>query len=157
MSAPLRYARILNGLSFLISRRSAISRRMRAIAWLSNHEPFGFEPEVQYARAAFRERSFDGRLCGRRAEGEQTPAAAGAAHLGRGRAGRRCASDQVVNRRRAYPRSEPLPVAPFLRDLNADLIPVPARQGLSHVRGGVANPLEAVEDLAVAVEVPFHD
>ena len=39
MSAPLRYARILKGLSLLISSRSAISRRIRAIARLSKRRP----------------------------------------------------------------------------------------------------------------------
>ena len=52
MSAPLRYARILNGLSFLISRRSAISRRMRAIARLSKPQAFRLDAVVEHARAA---------------------------------------------------------------------------------------------------------
>ena len=59
MSAPLRYARILNGLSFLISRRSAISRRMRAIARLSNPQAFRLDAVVEQARAAARERGGD--------------------------------------------------------------------------------------------------
>src|ERR1700730_3955118 len=75
MSAPFRYARILNGLSALISRRSAISRRMRATAWLSNPQPFDLDAVIQEARAARLQREGDRRPCRRRAVTEQTAAA----------------------------------------------------------------------------------
>src|SRR5437899_13057414 len=87
ISAPFRYARILNGLSLLISRRSAISRRIRAIAWLSNSKAFGLDAVVQEARAAVRQRRRDRRACRGRTVAEQTAAASSAADLGRGGAG----------------------------------------------------------------------
>ena len=79
-SAALRYARILNEFSFLISRRSPISARTRAIARLSTEpknqagqaalhaEPFWLEMDVAEAltiranrRAASGERDANGR------------------------------------------------------------------------------------------------
>src|SRR5260370_40291869 len=87
MSAPFRYARILNGLSALISRRSAISRRMRAIAGLSNAQPFDLDVVIQQARAARAQREGDRRPCRRRAVTEETAPAARAADLRRGGAG----------------------------------------------------------------------
>src|SRR5262249_42516148 len=81
MSAPLRYARILNGLSFLISRRSAISRRMRAIAWLSNEQPLRLDFVVENLRATRGERLGDRCTLGGRAEAEQTAAPTRAADL----------------------------------------------------------------------------
>ena len=89
MSAPFRYARILNGLSFLISRRSAISRRMRAIARLSKPQSFGLDAVVEHARAAGGQRRGDRRARLRRTVAEETAAAACAADLGRRRAGGR--------------------------------------------------------------------
>src|ERR671918_446347 len=50
-SAPLRYARILNGLSPRSSSRSAISLRTRATARLSiDSEALGFDAEVEQLR-----------------------------------------------------------------------------------------------------------
>src|SRR6267143_569963 len=97
MSAPLRYARILNGLSFLISSRSAISRRIRAIATLSKPQPFHLDAVVEQARPAVGKRGGDRRMRPGRAVAEKTPAAARAAHLGGSRSGRRRAGDQVVD------------------------------------------------------------
>src|SRR5438045_3558556 len=99
MSAPFRYARILNGLSFLISRRSAISPRMRAMARLSNAEAFHLDLEIEHACSARREGVGD-RLARRgRSIAEEAPASAGAAYLGRRGAGPRCAGDQILDRR----------------------------------------------------------
>src|SRR4029450_7026261 len=83
MSAPFRYARILNGFSSLISRRSAISRRMRAMAGLSNPEPFPFDAPVEHAGAAGDESGGDRQLYVRWSVAEQTAAAASSPHLGR--------------------------------------------------------------------------
>ena len=85
MSAPLRYARILNGLSSLISSRSAISRRMRAIAALSKPQAFGLDAVVEQARAAGGERRGDRRA--------------------RARAGRSRTGSRRRRRRRPWPRS----------------------------------------------------
>ena len=81
MSAPLRYARILKGLSFLISRRSAISRRIRAIARLSNPQPFHLDAVVEHARAAVGQRGGDRRPRLRRTVAEQAAPPPRAAHL----------------------------------------------------------------------------
>src|SRR5882724_10984099 len=124
MSAPLRYARILNGLSSLISRRSAISLRMRAIAALSKPEALGFDPILEQARAASGERRRHRRSGRRRAVAEQTAAPARAAELGGGRTRGSRARDEIVNRRRGYPVRQAFPVLPFDVDLPADLVPV---------------------------------
>ena len=44
---------------------------------------------------------------------------------------------------------------PLQRDLPADFIPVLPNQGVAHAGGDVANPLEMVEDVPVAVDVPL--
>src|SRR5688572_15046557 len=134
MSAPFRYARILNGLSSLISRRSAISRRMRATAALSNPEAFRFDPVVEQARAAPRQRLGDGCPGGRRAVAEQAASAAGAAHLGGGGAGRLGALDQVVDRGGGDAGRKAFAILPLLGDLIADLVPVLFLKGVSHRR-----------------------
>src|ERR1051325_8572784 len=81
MSAPFRYARILNAFSFLISRRSAISRSTRAIAALSNAEAVRLEMEVQDAGAASRQGGGNRVAAVRRTVAEQTPTAAGTAYF----------------------------------------------------------------------------
>src|SRR5689334_3989011 len=130
MSAPLRYARILKGFSSLISSRSAISRRTRAMAALSNPEPFGFDAVVEQPRAAGGERLRNRRLRAR---------------------------DQRVDRRRRDAGCEPLPVVPLDGNLPPDPIPVAALERRAHRRRGVADPLEAVEDVAIAVGVALGD
>src|SRR4051794_27789773 len=110
MSAAFRYARILNGLSPLISSRSATSRRTRAIAWLSKPQTFGLDAVVEHARAAGRERLGDGRADTGRAVAEQAAAAAGAAHF-RGRRARGFrAGNQIVDGRGRHAGREPLAV-----------------------------------------------
>src|SRR3954471_19026425 len=52
VSAALRYARILNGFSFLISRRSPISPSTRAIARLSNDSLYGGEADTSVISTA---------------------------------------------------------------------------------------------------------
>src|SRR5688572_2900593 len=100
MSAALRYARILNGLSALISRKSAISRSTRAMATLSNPKTLGVDPVVENPRPAGHERVSNGLPRVRRAVTEKTAAAAGAADL-RGRRARALrTADQIVDRRR---------------------------------------------------------
>src|SRR4029450_8140600 len=157
MSAASRWARILNGFSSLISRRSAISRRMRAIATLSKPESFGFDAIVEHARAAGAERLLDGRSTLRRAVAEQTAAAAGAPHLRRRRPSGRGAIDELVDRRRRHARREPLAVLPFDSDVPSDGCPVAAFECRPQLDRCVADPLEAVEDMAIAVDVPLED
>src|SRR5919201_911772 len=110
MSAPLRYARILNGLSSLISRRSAISRRIRAMAALSIAVRMRFMPHPQTFR-----------------------------------------------RRRCHARRETLAVFPLFGDLAADLVPVMPLERCAHRDCRIANTLEAVEDVAIAVDVTLGD
>src|ERR1700704_2866813 len=113
MSAPFRYARILNGLSLLISSRSAISRRIRAIARLSKPQTFRLDAVVEQARPAVSQGGGDRRMRLGRAVAEKTAAAARAAPLGGSRPGRRCAGDQVVDGWRRDARRQPLAVFPF--------------------------------------------
>src|SRR5262245_51737082 len=151
MSAALRYARILNGFSSLISSRSAISRRMRAIAALSKPESFRFDAVVQQTGAPAHERLRD-RLAGsRRTVAEQTPAAAGAAHLCCRRARRERAIDEIVDRRRGDAWRKPLAVLPLDGDVPADRRPVLALEGRPQIERRVADAFEAIEHVAVAV------
>src|SRR5262245_60920329 len=124
MSAPLRYARILNGFSFLISSRSAISRRMRAIPALSNLQPLGVDVKLEDTGAARGERLLDGGSLVRRAVAEEASAAAGAADLGCGRSGSRRAGDEVVDGGGRDARCKTLAVVPLDRNEVPDLDPV---------------------------------
>src|SRR5580765_6015713 len=128
MSAPLRYARILNGFSPLISRRSAVSRRTRAIAALSNPQTLGFDAIVEESGAAGRQRGGNGLPRARRAVAEEAAAAARAADLGRRRSRRLRSGDEVVDRRRCDAGREPLAVVPLGRDVPADFVPIAALQ-----------------------------
>src|SRR3989475_7997857 len=149
MSAPFRYARILNGLSFLISRRSAISRRMCAIARLSNSQAFDLDSVVEESRAAGRERLGDRRSCRRWTVAEETPTAARAADFRGSRAGCTRARDEILNGRRRHARRELLAVLPLGGDLPADFAPVTALQRRTHGDPDVADALEAIEGVAV--------
>src|SRR4029077_9737852 len=124
MSALFRYARILNGLSSLISRRSAVSRRMRAIAWLSKPQAFSLDAVVQKTRAAGGERLGDRLSRARGAVTEQTAASSGAADFRPCGAGRGGASDEVLDGRSGDARGQPFPVVPFDGDLPADFVPI---------------------------------
>src|SRR5581483_5183394 len=157
MSAPLRYARILNGLSSLISSRSAISRRTRAMAPLSNPQPLRLDAIVEQPRAARRQRVADRRARGGWAVAEETAAAARAADLRGGGAGRPRSLDQRIDRRRRHARCEAFAVLPLDGDLASDFVPVAALERGAHGDGGIANPFEAVEDVPVAVDVPLGD
>src|SRR5258708_15515284 len=89
MSAPLRYARILNGLSSLISSRSAISRRMRAMDELSmplDSESVALDRVVEQARAAAGQGARNRGTGLRRPVAEETSSATSTADLGRRRA-----------------------------------------------------------------------
>src|SRR5450759_2635931 len=157
MSAPLRYARILNGLSFLISRRSAISRRMRAIARLSKPQAFGLDMVVEQACPARRELVGDRRPSGRRAVTEEASAAAGAAHLGCRRTCGLRPRDQVVDGRCRDAGRQPLAVVPLDGNLATDLVPVAALERGPHRERRVADPLEAIEKVTVAAGVALGD
>src|SRR5712692_9081060 len=157
MSAPLRYARILKGLSFLISKRSAISLRIRAMPGLSKPQALGLDPVVEHARAALGQRLDDCRARGGRAVAEQASTAARAADLGGGGAGRGRARDERLDRRRRHTGRKTLAGVPLHGDLATDFVPVIPLKGRAHGRRRVPDPLEAVEDLAVAVEMTFRD
>src|SRR5438105_3639396 len=160
MSAPLRYARILNGLPSLISRRSAISRRMRAMEELSmplDAKPLALDRVVQNAGATRRE-GFRNRLArGGRPVAEETPAPARAANLGRRRARPPRARNQILDRCRRHSRRQTLAVVPLRGDLPADLVPVGEIERGAHRQRGVADALERFEDVAVAVDVALGD
>src|SRR6185436_16086190 len=94
---------------------------------------------------------------GRRAVAEQASSTAGAADLCRRRAGGVRARYQVVDGRRRDARRQALAVVPLDRHLPADLVPVAALERCPHRRRGIANPLEAVEDVAIAVDVALGD
>src|SRR5688572_28033390 len=143
MSAPLRYARILNALSFRISRRSAISLRMRAIARLSKPETFHLDPVVEHARAARGQRAGNRRPGVWPTVAEQASAPSGTADLGGLRAGDGRARDQIVDRWRGHAGREAFPILPFCRDLAADLVPVVGLQRVPHRRSGVPDAFEA--------------
>src|SRR5438093_6482196 len=157
MSALFRYARILNGFSSLISSRSAISRRIRAMARLSNAETFGFDLEIEQTRTAGGECFRDRRARPGWAVTDQTAAAARAADLRRRRACRLRARDQVVDASRRHSGSEPFAVVPLCGDLPADFFPVASLERKPHGRRGVADALEAVENVAVAIDVSLGD
>src|SRR5438067_13040476 len=152
MSAPLRYARILKGLSSLISRRSAISRRILAIATLSNPQAFRLDLVVEQPRAAGGERRGDRALRVGRAVADQAAAAPRAADLGACRAGRHGTRDEIVDSRCRDTRREPLAIFPFPGDLAAHFVPVAALERGAHRDRRVANVLEAVEGVLIAVD-----
>ena len=92
-----------------------------------------------------------------RRQAEQAAAAARAADLGRLRAGGHRARDQRIDRRRRDAGGEALAVLPFGGEARGGRVPVAARQRLAHRGGGVADALEAVEDVLIAVDVPLGD
>src|SRR3989442_6875758 len=145
MSAPFRYARILNGLSFLISRRSAISRRMWAIARLSNSQAFDLDSVVEESRAAGRERLGDRRSCRRWTVAEETPTAARAADFRGGRAGCTRARDENLHGRRRHDPREPLAVLPLGGDLPDHLAPVTALPRRTQHAPEIADALDPIE------------
>ena len=160
VSAAERYARILNAFSPLISSRSAISPSTCAIA------------RVIHARAR-------GARCVK--SSRRAPPAASAARIagcarpaGRSRTGSRRrrrrrpwrpsrpaarrARDEVVDGRRGHARRQPLAVVPLLGDARGRRRPSRRATSASRIaRGGVADALEAVEDVPVAVDVLLGD
>src|SRR5690606_758935 len=160
-SAALRYARILKGFSPFNSSMSAISPRTRAIAWLSSGaihaESFGFDAEVEQPRPRAGKRLADCGRAFRRRQAEQAAASARAAHLASIRSCCLGAGEQIVDRGRADAGREPLAVLPLARQGPAHLGPVAAHQGLAHGGRGVADAFEALEHMAIAVDVPLHD
>src|SRR5262245_59193862 len=157
MSAAFRYARILNGFSSLISRRWAISRRMRAIAALSNLKPVRLDAVVEPARHAGPQSVRDCGAAFGRAVAEQAPTPAGPADLGRCGPCADGARNENVDCGSRHAGSEPLAIVPFDRDEAADLVPVTALDRGPQSSRSVSNALEAVEDVTIAVDVPFQD
>src|SRR5262245_27553260 len=157
MSEALRYARILNGFSFLISSRSAISCRIRAIAWLSNLKSARFDAVLEDTSPSDGEGFGNPRARRRRTVAEEAAAAPGAADFGGSGSGCRRARHQVVYRRRRDAGRQRFAVVPFGGDLAADLVPVAADQGRPHRDGRIADALEAVENPSIAVEMALRD
>ena len=156
VSAPFRYARILKGFSPLISSRSAISASTRATAMLSNPQALGLDVVVQQLRA-----------CPPPPRRERRRGVTAARR-------RRCTPRRRP--RRTFAASAPArPALAIKLSMNGVVTPGARRFRFSHSaaicrptssqssrasacrRGdrGVADPLEAVEDLAVAVDVPL--
>src|SRR5262245_56619947 len=157
VSAAVRYARILKAFSPLISSRSAISANTRAIWRLSTNQSVAFDGEVEKAGPSFH-KCISHRVASiGRAEADETAPAAGAADLGACRARACGAGDEVVDHRSRHSRSETLPILPLLDDRAANPIPVAAAKGGPHGDGDVADALEAVEHMTVAVDVLLHD
>src|SRR4051812_19385384 len=157
MSAPFRYARILKGLSLLISRRSAISRRILAMAGLSNLQTFRLDVIVEQMRPSLGEGVGDRRPCVRRTKAEEAPAAACATDLGAGGARSCSPADQVFDGGRRHAGGEALPVGPLLGDLTPHRVPVAALKTGPHGHCGVTYAFETVEHVAIAIEVSFDD
>src|SRR5258705_7645708 len=157
VSAAERYARILKTFSPLISRRSAISAKTCAIGRLSTRQAVALDGEVKQPGAAGGERVGDRGTHIGRPVAEQAPAAARAAPLRRGRAGRHRPRDERLDGGRRHARRQPLAVLPFFRDRRAHAVPVALHEPLAHRRRRVADALEAVEDMAVAVDVLLRD
>src|SRR6187402_145347 len=157
VSAAERYARILNAFSPLISRRSAISPNTCATEALSTGEPVALERVVDQPGAALGQRLlYAGHRLGR-PEAEETPATAGAAHLGGRRTGRAGPRDEIVDEGRRDAGRQPLAVLPLVGDGAAGRVPVAPDERRPHGGRRVANPLEAVEDVRVAVDVLLGD
>src|SRR5688572_9597117 len=138
VSAAVRYARILNAFSPLISSRSAISAKTCATCLLSTRETVPFDAEIEQARAAGGKGVADRAPATRRPIAEQAPAAAGAANFGGGCACAERPRDEVVDRRRGHPRSKLLASVPLCGDGGADRVPVLSRERVAHRRRGVA-------------------
>src|SRR5438552_6174504 len=130
---------------------------MRAMEPLSNSKAFVLDPIVEQPRTAGYERLGDRGACLRRPVTKQAAAAAGAADLRRRGAGRARTHDEIVDRRSRHAGREALAVLPLCRDVAADIVPVPALQRVAHRAARVANALEAVEDVPVAVDVALGD
>src|SRR5687768_11891617 len=157
VSAAVRYARILKAFSPLISSRSAISAKTCATCRLSTREPVAFDVEIEDAGAASGQRVTDGVVAIRGTIAEQASAAAGSADLCRRRPRASCAGDQLVDRGRRHTGRELLAGLPFRKDGVADAIPVFSRDRVAHRASGVADSLEAVEHVAVAVDMLLGD
>src|SRR5689334_20679369 len=124
-----------------------------AIWRLSTRETVPLDAEIEQARTALSQRLADGALPLGRSVTEQATAAAGTAYLGSGRARPPRPIDEAVNRRRRNARRQALASVPLGRDRRAHTVPVLLSECVTHRRRGVANALEAVEHVAVAVDM----
>src|SRR5262245_37155746 len=157
VSAAVRYARTLNALSPLISSRSAICARTCETILLSTRQPVALEREIEDAGASRRERAADGLARRWRTVAEEAPAAARAADLGGRGTGCPGARDEIVDRGRGHARSQPLAIVPLLGNRLAHAVPIALFQRPAHRDGSVTDALEAIEDVPIAIDVPFHD
>src|SRR5262245_54074 len=153
MSAAFLYARILNGLSPLISSRSATSRKTCATAGLSNPQTFGFDAVLENAGTLTRHSPGDVRLRVWGAVEENTAPSACAADLGSVGPGGGRAIHERVDVRRCDAGSQSPSIGPLDRNLSPDLVPVLPFERRPHGRSRIANALEAVEYFGIAVQV----
>src|SRR5688572_22661289 len=156
-SAAERYARILKALSPLISSRSAICASTCATDLLSTRQPVALECVFEHPRASAGQGRGDLGARIRRSIAEHAAATTCTAHFRRGCTGCGGSGDQSLDCWRGDPRRELLPVLPFASDRAPDRVPVAALERRAHVGCRVANAFEAVEDEAVAIDVPLGD
>ena len=90
-------------------------------------------------------------------QAEKATAATGPAHLRCARARRECAAISVSIMGVVTPGASSLRASHSRLMCSGDTGPVAATQCVAHAAGGVRNPFEAVEHMAVSVDVPFHD
>src|SRR5262245_31954865 len=145
MSATLRYARILNGFSPLISRRSAISPRIWAMAALSNPETFRLDVKIQDARAALSQCGGNCRPAVGRAVAEEAPAATGPADFRGGGSGRAGPAHQVIDFCGGHAGRQALPVLPFGGDLTANFVPIAPLERPAHGHRRIADSFETAQ------------
>src|SRR5262245_44700602 len=166
MSPTFRYARILNGFSFLISRRSAVSWRTREISLLRiarhggpsiDSQTIRLDLVVEDAGPSLGEGSRDRVMRSRRSVTEQATAAARATNLRRSGPRRAGALDELVDHRCRDTRREALAVVPLDGDLAAHFVPVGTFERSAHSGRRIADSFEAVEDVPVAIDVALRD
>ena len=173
VSDAFRYARILNGFSLLISSRSAISEKMRAMARFSmSHrndarrtsatrtEPedrrsqYGnpstrAPPDVSACRTA-------GTSFGSTRQNRHPPPPAPHTFAARAPAAKRIGDERLDHRRR-HAGCQLLARLPFEVDVRGDAGPIAAGEGVAHTARRLDDAIEALEDVAVAVDVALHD
>src|SRR5687767_11169743 len=130
---------------------------MRAMPRLSKSKTLGLDAEVEQTRTASGQRCGNGVAAVWWTVAEQAAAASRAAHLGGGGAGAHGARNQRLDRRRGDARRQLFACGPLARQLTPDLVPVAGLECGAHACGRIANPLEALENVAIPIEMPLGD
>ena len=116
-------------------------------------QSLGLDSKVEQLGATCDERcTYGGGLVGR-SQAKQTSSAAGSTHLGGLSTRGAGASDQIVDLWGTDAGGEAFAVAPFLGEIVSNCLPVLAFEGSAHRDRGVANPLEAVEHIPIALDM----